>query len=100
MRQKIIDWLLEGDPAVRWQAYRDLLNDEKYKTEQQRVAKEGWGQRLLSYQETNGLWANSYYSPKWTSTHYTLLLLKKLGLPSENKGARKACKVLLERGLC
>ncbi len=100
MREKLINWLLDGGPAVRWQVYRDLLKEKRYKTEQQRVASAGWGKRLLSYQDENGLWANSYYSPKWTSTHYTLLLLRRLGLPPGHPGAQQACRVLLEKGLC
>jgi hypothetical protein len=39
------------------------------------------------------------YSPKWTSTTYTMLLLRQLGLPAESERARGACSVLLDRGL-
>lgn len=48
-------WLQEGDPAIRWQAQRDLLGqpDEQ---ERARVATEGWGADLLSRQTTDGHW--------------------------------------------
>lgn len=39
------------------------------------------------------------YSPKWISTTYTMLLLRDLGLPPQNRRARKACALLLDRGL-
>jgi hypothetical protein len=39
------------------------------------------------------------YSPKWTSTTYTMLLLRDIVLPATNLHARKACKLLLDGGL-
>jgi hypothetical protein len=39
------------------------------------------------------------YSPKWISTTCTMLLLRDLGLPATNRHARKACALLLDRGL-
>src|SRR4029079_1620150 len=39
------------------------------------------------------------YTPKWTSTTYTMLLVRDFGLPSTNSQARAACKLLLDRGL-
>jgi hypothetical protein len=39
------------------------------------------------------------YSPKWTSTTYTMLTLRDFGLPETNRQARKACKLLLDGGL-
>ena len=39
------------------------------------------------------------YSPKWISTTYTMLLLRDFGLPANNGQARKACALLLDRGL-
>jgi hypothetical protein len=40
------------------------------------------------------------YNPKWISTTYTMLLLRQLGLPPDNEKGRRACRLLLERGLC
>ena len=34
------------------------------------------------------------HRPKWISTTYTLLLLKRLGLPQSNKAARRGCAML------
>ena len=49
----VIDWLLEGDPAIRWQVMRDLLDadPDRVAAERSRVAREGWGARLLALQQ-------------------------------------------------
>jgi hypothetical protein len=70
-------WLLTGDPAVRWRVADD---PSAARRERARVATEGWGARLLDAQDDDGRWAGSLYSPKWTSTTYTLLHLMWLGL--------------------
>lgn len=96
-----VDWLLAGDPAIRWQVQRDLMDasPSAVEREQRRVATEGWGAQLLSLQDPEGTWAGRMYSPKWISTTYTMLLLRNLGLPRRNRQAHKACELLLDRGL-
>ncbi len=91
-------WLMEGDPAVRWQVMRDLLGaaPDEVRAERARVAAEGWGAQLLAAQDADGTWAGKMYSPKWTSTTYTLLLLERLGLPSGNPQAQAGCRRLWE----
>lgn len=104
---RAIEWLLGGDPAIRWQALQDLVGAAERTVERERskVARDGWGARLLARQDPEGTWAGGrssdggLYSPKWTSTTYTLLLLRDFGLPSNNAQARKACKLLLDGGL-
>jgi len=97
-RRDMIAWLLEGDPAIRWQVKRDLVGapDAEVKRERARVAHEGWGARLLEVQDDDGRWAGALYSQKWTSTTYTLLLLHWLGLPSGNVQALAGCRQLWE----
>lgn len=97
---EIIAWLMEGDPSIRWQVMRDLLEEEDalIKQEQERVAKMGWGAQFLSYQEPSGLWAGGIYSPKWISTTYTMLTLRRIGLPIHHPQAHKGCQLLLDRG--
>jgi hypothetical protein len=92
---------MAGDPAIRWQVLRDLDHAPAAEVdhEQSLVATTGWGARLLALQDADGTWAGAMYSPKWTSTTYTMLLLRQLGLPAENERARAACRVLLDRGL-
>lgn len=94
----VLAWLLEGDPAVRWQALAGLAAapPATVEAERARVATEGWGARLLAEQDEDGRWAGALYSPKWTSTTYTLLLLHRLGLPDDDPQARLGCRVLWE----
>lgn len=101
MEPQIIDWLLAGDPSIRWQVLRDLLDAPSVEVELERaeVARIGWGAQLLSHQDADGLWAKGIYSPKWRSTTYTLLLLRQLGLPAGNDQARRGCEKFFFRGL-
>ena len=104
-------WLLDGDPSVRWQAWRDLVGApaRTVARERNKVASEGWGARLLEKQGRDGRWAGGragkaspdggLYTPKWISTTYTMLQLRDFGLPAGNAAARKACKLLLDRGI-
>ncbi len=89
-------WLMDGDPAVRWQVMRDLLgaSERAVAAERARIAMHGWGARLLALQDADGGWAGGLYTPKWTSTTYTLLLLERLGLQSSDPRARAGCRVL------
>jgi hypothetical protein len=106
-RDATIQWLLDGDPAIRWQTLRDLVGapGNAVERERRRVGHDGWGARLLAKQDSTGTWAGGQssdgglYSPKWTSTTYTMLLLRDFGLLPTSRQARKACKLLLEKGL-
>lgn len=83
-----LDWLLDADPAIRWQVMRDLTDaaPDDVAKERARVATEGWGARLLQLQGEDGNWGGGAYSPKWISTTYTLLLLRHLGIdPSDER---------------
>ena len=53
----VVRWLLQGDPAIRWQVLRDLLDAEEtvVATERARVEHEGWGARLLALRAPDGL---------------------------------------------
>ena len=106
-RDKVSRWLLDGDPAIRWQVLRDVVGAAEGTVERVRrqVAREGWGARLLALQDPEGTWAGGLssdgglYSPKWISTTYTMLLLRDFGLPATNQQAHRACPLLLDQGL-
>ncbi len=100
MKDKIIQWLLEGDPSIRWQVRRDLLKQSlvRVEAERRKIAKEGWGARLLDLQDPSGRWGGGMYGPKWISTTYTMLTLRLLGLPPNNPQAKRACKLFLDEG--
>jgi hypothetical protein len=91
---------MDGDAAIRWQAMRHLKGAiaRTVLREQRRVAAEGWGAQLLKLQDADGRWAGGVYTPKWTSTTYTLLLLRAYGLPPGHPQALRACQVLLDAG--
>ena len=91
----VIDWLMDGDPAIRWQVMRDLLGSppDAVAAERSRVAKEGWGAALLALQWDDGSWDGGAWGPAdfseaewkesgqaWTSTMWTLALLADLGV--------------------
>ena len=92
----LLPWLLEGDPAVRWHVLEDrgAASGEELARERSRVATEGWGARLLAAQDGDGGWGGGDYSPKWTSTTYTLLRLLWLGLPPGHVAALRGCERL------
>ena len=95
-----LKWLLDSDPAIRWQVMRDLTGEapDAIAAERSRVAIEGWGAQLLAGQSPAGTWGGS--PPGWRDdlpkadramliTLYTLVALKDLGLDPASKQARK-----------
>ena len=61
----VIQWLLDSDPSIRWQAMRDLTDapDEEVAAERARVATEGAGARLLALQAPDGRCSNTCAAP-------------------------------------
>src|ERR1700682_188382 len=51
-----LKWLLDSDPAIRWQVMRDLTGEapDAIAAERSRVATEGWGAQLLALQSPAG----------------------------------------------
>jgi hypothetical protein len=96
----LIPWLLEGDAAIRWQVLQQLVNAPTSDVAEERalIAKTGWGSELLGSQDREGTWSGAIYSPKWTSTTYTLLLLYRFGLEKTNAAAHKGVAELWRRG--
>ncbi len=94
----LVQWLLAGDPAVRWRVLRDLVHAPEHEVtrERGRIAIGGWGARLLAAQDSDGNWGGGVYSPKWTSTTYTLLHLLWLGLLPGHPAAILGCERLWE----
>ncbi|MCK7487036.1 MAG: hypothetical protein MZU97_17160 [Bacillus subtilis] len=99
MKPTWLEWLLEGDVAIQYLTRRDLLNEtsDSLQAVQRRIALEGYGKRYLDLVDpATGLWAEGVYSPKFTSTHYTCLRLKNLGVPQDNAAYRRGAELLVE----
>ena len=77
----VIDWLLDGDPAIRWQVLRDLTDaaPATVAAERSRVAREALGAEILARQDPDGSWYRGD-DPAWVPTLYTLLLLRATGV--------------------
>src|SRR5215467_11304192 len=86
-----IKWLLDSDPAIRWQVMRDLTGEAPttIAAERSRIATEGWGAKLLALQSPAGTWGGSRENAGLLITFYTLVVLKDLGLDPASKEARK-----------
>lgn len=97
--EHLISWLLEGDVSIQYQTYRDLLNIEKQEL-RDKIAIEGWGKAYLSLRKSSGHWGNSFYQPKWTCSHYTLLELKNLSISPDNKDIRDTMQMIFRNNKC
>jgi hypothetical protein len=76
-----IDWLIDSDPAIRWQAMRDLAgaSPATIAAERARVACEGAGAEILASQGSDGAWHRPG-APVWLPTLFTMLLLRATGV--------------------
>jgi hypothetical protein len=92
-------WLLDSDPAIRWQVLRDLAGApaEEVAAERSRVATEGWGARLLALQAPDGTWGGTAWNRGWDSTMHALTLLREMGLDPKCEEARRAAGRVRER---
>jgi hypothetical protein len=103
----VIDWLLDGDPSIRWQALRDLAGapSDVVAVERSRVANDGWGARILALQGDDGTWEGGALFPArdgkplpwsreegqpWTATAYALQQLLECGVDPADERVRAA----------
>jgi hypothetical protein len=102
-----LDWLLAGDPAIRWQVLRDLTDASPaaVAAERARVLTEGWGARLLALEESDGQWSGGALFPAgwwdapreqrppgqpWNATAYCLVALTDFGVDPQAERIRSA----------
>jgi hypothetical protein len=102
-----MDWLLDSDPAIRWQVLRDLADApaDVVAAERARVATEGWGARLLALHGEDGQWEGGALFPArwfesasgerppgqpWTATAYSLVALHDFGVDPDADQVRRA----------
>lgn len=94
-------WLLDSDPALRWQVERDLLHlpESTWTATRARVPVEGFGARLLAAQDPDGQWAGGAFFPAgfdfgematvgqpWTATTWSLNALREWGVHPDALG--------------
>jgi hypothetical protein len=86
-----IDWLLDSDPAIRWQAMRDLTDASlsEIATERARVPREGIGAQILARQGSDGSWLRPD-APVWLPTLFTVLLLRATGVDPDEPAVESA----------
>ncbi len=105
----VLDWLLDSDPSLRWQALRDLTGapPEEVAAERERVATDGWGAQLLALRGADGQWADGACFPSdfrgdfsqgqpWTSTFPTLTLLRDFGIEPTAPPVRETVALVRE----
>jgi hypothetical protein len=92
MSDSVIDWLLDSDPAMRWQVLRDLADasPDDVAAERARVPREGWGAQLLAAQDPDGRWSGGTFFPRWIATSDTLHLLYLFGPDPEDEAIQRA----------
>jgi hypothetical protein len=86
-----LKWLLDSDPAIRWQVMRDLTDEDPstIAAERSRVATEGWAAQLIARQSRTGNWGGPNEDRGLLMTLYSLVVLMDLGLDPASKQARK-----------
>ena len=87
----VMTWLLDSDPAIRWQVMQDLMDapTDAVAAERARVATDGWGGALLARQSPDGQWGGEPDNPEWTCL-LSLLWLRDMGLDPSCAEARRA----------
>lgn len=112
MSESLIAWLLDADPALRWQVERDLVHAPPavWQATRARIETEGFGARLLAVQDPDGQWAGGAFFPAdfdfdgpeaadgagqpWTATTWTLNTLREWGLDATVLRARHTAELL------
>ncbi|HTJ72762.1 MAG TPA: squalene cyclase [Actinospica sp.] len=116
-----VGWLLDGDPAIRWQVMRDITDAPaaEVEAERARVVSEGWGAQLLALQLPTGQWTaespdfsssealewwrsigaarQGTLFPEGTSTTTSLVLLRDFGTSADAPAVRRAVDLVRER---
>jgi len=92
-------WLLSSDPAIGWQAMRDLTaaSPSAVAAQRARIPREGLGGAILAHQASDGSWRRND-APVWLPTLFTFLLLRSTGIDPADPAVESAI-ARLETGL-
>lgn len=90
-----IDWLLDSDPAIRWQAMRDLAraSPDAIAAERARIPLEGVGAAILACQGSDGAWHRTD-APDWLPTLFTMMFLRATGIDRTDPAIESAVERL------
>ena len=90
-----VSWLIDSDPAIRWQTLRDLTESEPsiIAAERARITREGLGAAILAHQQPDGSWRREG-APTWLTTLFTLQLLRATGADPLDPTVAKAISLL------
>ncbi len=109
MSDRVIDWLLDSDPSIRWQVMRDLIDapPSEWAAERRKIESVGWGARLLACQDEDGQWAGGAFLPRefdrrewhevgqpWTATSFSLSQLREFGLDPASDRAKRTVELV------
>jgi hypothetical protein len=112
--EALAGWLLDSDPALRWQVERDVIGEspEVWEATRAKVATEGFGARLVALQDSDGQWAGGAFFPAdfdfdgpeaaegagqpWTATTWTLNSLREWGADPSVLRERRTAELLAE----
>jgi hypothetical protein len=109
---ELLTWLLDTDPALRWQVERDLDHApiQTWQATRARVPREGMGAALIAHQGADGQWAGGAYFPSghptaseqtdrgqpWTATTWSLTQLREWGVRASDLSETDTADLLEE----
>ena len=102
-----LPWLLEeGEPAVRYLTFRDLLDrpadDPELRRAHEEAHRRGPIPEILSHMQEEGYWVGPGpgYNPKYRSTVWSVIMLAQVGASAQlDPRIERACGYLLEHAL-
>ena len=91
----VLEFLMEGDPSIRWQVMADLLDSSPLEIQAERVRtlKEGWGKQFLDAQLSDGSWPVG----RSTGSVWTLVTMVDLGMPAVGNFAARGFEDVVQR---
>ncbi|MCH8905708.1 MAG: hypothetical protein IH840_01360 [Candidatus Heimdallarchaeota archaeon] len=102
MVTEVINWLLNGDPVIRYQVHRDLLESGKEDLARSRLQieiEDGWFQQISSFQGEDMTWGHHIADHAWKGTLWVLNLLRRFSVPYEIVNFKEAVNLLINEGL-
>lgn len=102
MDEETVTWLLEAEtPSITYITLRDLLElpelNQRVMFARRAIMADGPAPAILAEQTEDGSWADeqSYYTPKYTATHWSLTLLTELQIDGDDPRFRRGVEFML-----